>query len=359
MPHIEKIKRKNGIAHHVIWREGGKYQQKYFPAAIPYEYVQVFVKKLELRLAAYKVGLPDIIPLPDQKLTLEKLLQIYTEKRKIEVPTWRQEISLKLLIDFLSASYPINRIDHKQINNFHDWLLEKRQNGKQLTHELEQRLRRGVNNELRLLRTVFKWAFKEEYINQDIFQKVTFLKADEVSIEIFTESELDQFYKALTNDHQRLAFKLILYTGMRRSEAIRLEWNDIDFENDIVTIKRAKSGKKRLVPLDPELKKYLSKFRINNGRVLMEYSHKDSISVSFKRAIKRAGLKKRNPVHILRHQFGFSIISANPTDSQERLAQELLGHSDRKMTRHYTKLAIENLKKQLSKIDFMNHNNNE
>lgn len=50
---------------------------------------------------------------------------------------------------------------------------------------------------------------------------------------------------------------LILYTGMRLKEIINLNWDDICFEKNIIWVISKKTGTKRAVPVNEDLKKVL------------------------------------------------------------------------------------------------------
>jgi len=64
-------------------------------------------------------------------------------------------------------------------------------------------------------------------------------------------------------------FGLYAVTGMRLSEAINLERDDVDLEEGILTVRRTKFGKSRLVPLHPTTCAVLcsyAKRRVNGAR---------------------------------------------------------------------------------------------
>lgn len=66
-----------------------------------------------------------------------------------------------------------------------------------------------------------------------------------------------------------------LMTGMRSGEMYSLTWSDIDFESNIITIKRqwttkdglhpTKSNRNRIVPLNDELKSFLKSYKLETG----------------------------------------------------------------------------------------------
>ncbi len=64
-------------------------------------------------------------------------------------------------------------------------------------------------------------------------------------------NDLLQCWNAQTNTHKRnhALIAVLLLTGMRRSEAADLMWEDIDFENGVITIRHGKGDKFREVPV--------------------------------------------------------------------------------------------------------------
>jgi integrase/recombinase XerD len=63
-------------------------------------------------------------------------------------------------------------------------------------------------------------------------------------------------------------FGLLATTGMRISEALNLQVNDVDWSEEIITIHGTKFGKSRLVPLHPSTRKVLSAYAERRDRFL-------------------------------------------------------------------------------------------
>ena len=62
---------------------------------------------------------------------------------------------------------------------------------------------------------------------------------------------------------------LLLYgTGLRISEAIRLDWNDVDLENRILSIRESKFYKTRLVPTGADLTQVLARYAVERAKLL-------------------------------------------------------------------------------------------
>src|SRR5579872_1581254 len=67
--------------------------------------------------------------------------------------------------------------------------------------------------------------------------------------------------------HLRPLIVFLIATGARMSEALELDWADVDLEGARVTFGRTKSGKVRLVDLPPAARAALAALPHREGRV--------------------------------------------------------------------------------------------
>jgi len=165
--------------------------------------------------------------------------------------------------------------------------------------------------------------------------------------------------KALENQaHQRKgneAVIIALYTGMRIGEISALVWEDIDFENNIINVRRTlqrvmdydgdsaktkiitdipKSNKScRVIPFSNYLKKYLLdlKSTAKSNYIVSckgHYTEPRVISYRFRQAAKSAGLDSVS-FHGLRHTYATRCIELNVDIVT---VSRLLGHASAKMT---------------------------
>jgi integrase len=139
------------------------------------------------------------------------------------------------------------------------------------------------------------------------------------------------------SDHLTPAVLLSLNTGLRKGELIALYWSDINVSESLLTVRAAaaKSNKSRHVPLNPEARRVLERWREQqpDGRI---FPVKD-----FKTAWN--GLMASSGItlfrwHDLRHTFASKLVMAGVDLNTVR---ELLGHTDLKMTLRYAHLAHE------------------
>lgn len=136
-----------------------------------------------------------------------------------------------------------------------------------------QRQIAGVNRELELLRAMFRFAIREGWLIHSPFEMGDPLisKADEVRRErvISFEEEKRLLDACLLEDKQSRQRRLhlrpfliaALDTACRRGELFKLQWSDVDLENNIITIKaiNSKTARKRTIGITPRFQEELKK----------------------------------------------------------------------------------------------------
>lgn len=170
---------------------------------------------------------------------------------------------------------------------------------------------------------------------------------------------MQKFFTLIEGHKLELAFKMLAYYGVRRSELVGIKWSSIDFNNNTISInhkvivvereiivskKMKTTDSNRTLPLIPimkqELLKHKEKIQENRLHFGKDYNtdyldfvfvnekgdliKPDHISHSFSDFIKEHNLKKIR-LHDLRHSCA-SIMLAN--DVQMKQIQEWLGHSN-------------------------------
>lgn len=177
--------------------------------------------------------------------------------------------------------------------------------------------------------------------------------------EFMSEEELERFLKAIDEapfksnaDRNRLIIKLIVYTGIRVSEALHVKVKDITPEGDYFVIRiRGKGNKYRVVMIKQHLiRHHLSEVvrshRCNDGLLFCNRKG-DSITQAYvsrlvEQILFQAGIRKaKNGAHMLRHTFA-TLLYRKRKDII--LVQEALGHASLNTSRIYTHFDNERLK---------------
>jgi integrase len=106
----------------------------------------------------------------------------------------------------------------------------------------------AANNRLKAIRQVFKWAVAEELAPRDPAREVSRFKVSGDGFRPWTLDDVAQFEKRHTiGARARLALALLLYTGQRRSDVIRLGKQHV--KNNALTFTQRKGRKRTPITL--------------------------------------------------------------------------------------------------------------
>lgn len=172
-------------------------------------------------------------------------------------------------------------------------------------------------------------------------------KGDGEKTEDLTPEQLSNLLTAIREDPHEQAgpmMLMVLYTGMRKGELLRLKWKDIDFHHNIITLREPKSGQDETIPLNADARKLLENSRRTSEFVFPNPRGKQR--VCWPRAVndlkKKAGLPDDfRPLHGLRHVFASMLASSGKVTMYE--LQKLLTHKSPVMTQRYAHLRDEAL----------------
>jgi len=171
--------------------------------------------------------------------------------------------------------------------------------------------------------------------------------------ESMTDEQMTTYIKTAHEwpDTQAGAYVLLqLFTGMRRSEARKLKWEDVDLGRGFLTIRNPKGGKDQRIPLNAAASDILQNLARaeNNPFVFAGAKGKPRVSIYLDQASRAirdaAGLPKDfRPNHGLRHSFASHLANSGEVDLYT--IQRLLTHKNPSMTQRYAHLRDEALKR--------------
>jgi integrase/recombinase XerD len=95
-----------------------------------------------------------------------------------------------------------------------------------------------------------------------------FLHTDEQIVQLLLETEQMQSPKGLRGPTFSVLFGLIAVTGLRISEALKLDRSDVNLIDGVLVIRRTKFGKSRLVPVHPTTRTALAMYAELRNRIL-------------------------------------------------------------------------------------------
>ncbi|MBP7188225.1 MAG: tyrosine-type recombinase/integrase [Ruminococcus sp.] len=97
-----------------------------------------------------------------------------------------------------------------------------------------------IRHNLSFVSDVFSYAVKMGVVNDNPCSKVTLPKNNQAEKKIYTPEQVQRFLTLLNNEplKYRTFFNLMIYCGFRRGEMLGLEWKDIDWEHNVISVRR-------------------------------------------------------------------------------------------------------------------------
>lgn len=148
------------------------------------------------------------------------------------------------------------------------------------------------------------------------------------------------------NDQLYHFINLLLNTGCRRGELLKLEWKNVHLEQRYLTVLNSLSKNRKTIhkPLNDSALKSLQALKQNNPSPWVFYNEQTgqrrvTFQSAFKKAVERANIGQVR-IHDLRHTFA-SVLVQQGTPLYH--VMQLLGHSDIKTTQKYAHLGKNNL----------------
>jgi site-specific recombinase XerD len=141
----------------------------------------------------------------------------------------------------------------------------------------------------------------------------------------------------------RALLELVYSAGLRSAEATGLDLADVDFEQELVHVRRGKGGKDRVVPLGEEAAHWLGRY-LHDARPALARGANDALFLSASgRRLDTSTLRRlvRHP-HRLRHAFATHLLEGG---ADLRTIQELLGHSSLTTTQIYSHVDARRLRR--------------
>ena len=201
---------------------------------------------------------------------------------------------------------------------------------------------RSISRNISSLKSFYKYLKINKIISINPMDQINNPKAKKALPKVLSEEEINNLLdiKLKTDfDYRNKAMLELMYSsGLRVSELINLNVNDIDLENDTVKI-FGKGSKERIIPLNDYAKEALEEYIMvhrkelfkhgeNNFLFLNNHGNKMTRQGFFKilqKVAKEKEIKTEFSPHTLRHSFATHLLKYG---ADLRSIQELLGHSD-------------------------------
>ncbi len=175
---------------------------------------------------------------------------------------------LTILADYFQESTLIRPVDQEDLEGFLHWL------------EFERGIpcnKKTLARRITSLKTFFRWLVQQEFIPRDPAETISQVKADPYLPVILDKNEVRRLMETASGifwDYQKpdarpvLLLSLLLQTGIKKRECVRLQYSDFDFDNRnrgtlaIQYPPDAPSHKSRSVPISYAVQSYLTQYKL-------------------------------------------------------------------------------------------------
>lgn len=291
------------------------------------------------------------LPLDTVEASIQDLISSFINSKRNRVRTAtmnRYQEYLDHFVKFMSDSFPSKSLIH-EVKSIH------------IDECLQSFLDNGgapktANEELALLKQLFRYAKNNNHIlvnPTDTIRK--FQVEPATAVAFYSEQEMNLI---LENSPQpwRDIYEFLYLTGLRNGELINLTWDNVDLENEQITIQsggswETKTNKFRIVPLNKraiEILKHLPRSSNHDYAFTDQKSQKISEGQPYKKLKRVLGqLDLEGNIHKIRHTFASHLVmKGEPLYN----VSKLLGHTSIDMTQKYAHLAPESLRKTVDKL---------
>ncbi len=218
-----------------------------------------------------------------------------------------------------------------------------------------------IARKLATLRSFFKFLVKRDRISSNPVVGIRTPKQEKRLPKFLEYDDIKRLLETPPMDtwlgaRDRAIMETLYSTGMRVSELVALNMDDVDFLGEVVHI-RGKGKKERIAPISSSVLRVIQHYlefrnkRAQNngnfdGKVLFVNKHGKRLSTRSVRRkmdkyLKMAGLDPAISPHTLRHSFATHMLNRG---ADLRSVQELLGHQSLSTTQIYTHLTTKKLK---------------
>lgn len=205
----------------------------------------------------------------------------------------------------------------------------------------------SVNRELATLRRILNFAVNEGWLFNNPFSKTDKIisNASERPRErVLDYQEEKRLIAECKDEREHLKPILIcaLDTAMRPQEMFKIVWGDVDFDNDIITIRAeiTKIEMERIVGLTPRLKEELEKiWNISPKELNQSVFGVKSIKSAFRTACNKADIK-RFTFRDCRHTATTRMVNSGMPQAE---IMKVTGHSQLKTFLRYVNLTVESV----------------
>ena len=285
------------------------------------------------------------------KLNMKKEIEnyinfVYIEKKLSDNTKKAYENDLNYFCDYLKDK-DISAVTTKDIKGYIKYLNDAGEKDKTIARKIVS------------IRTFFDYLMREKTIDVNPCEKIESPKLKKTLPKTLNEEEINKLLDINPNTplewRNKAMLELMYATGLRVSELVELEVNDVNLTDNYVRV-FGKGKKERIVPMADITTKVMETYLNDHRQSLLKGYLTDKVFISsygkgmtrqgffkvLKKIAKEKEIKKDFSPHTLRHSFATHLLEHG---ADLRAIGEMLGHENIKTTQIYTHISNNKIKK--------------
>ncbi len=137
--------------------------------------------------------------------------------------------ALRLHVLPIFENTPVKKLTVLEIEKWQEYIIQKG-----ISYEYKSKI-------YKIFTAMMNYAVKHNYVESNVVSRVGNFKNTDPKKEMlfWTEQEFITFYKSIDDINWRTFFSFLYFTGCRKGEALALNWNDINFTTNEVSITKS------------------------------------------------------------------------------------------------------------------------
>lgn len=217
-----------------------------------------------------------------------------------------------------------------------------------------------VNRRLATLNKFYDWLKNQHHIAHNPTQGLRTVKVLTQNASTISEADIDRLLNTppvhtALGLRDKCMLELLYATGMRVSELVNLEMEQLQLDQGLVTVTHPNQTEQRVIPLGPDTRLWLERYLSQSRASLLHQRSSEAVFVStqgkamtrqgfwliIKKYARQADMPTTLSPHSLRHAFGSHLLK---NGANLNMVQLLLGHKNPSTTQIYSHVTRERLK---------------
>ncbi|SCI74777.1 Tyrosine recombinase XerD [uncultured Clostridium sp.] len=219
-----------------------------------------------------------------------------------------------------------------------------------------------VSRSISSIKSFYEYLFLNRYIKINVSKNIKKPKIEKKEINILTKDEIEallnfQNLENIKDIRDKAIFEVLYGTGMKVTELIELDLDDVNIEFDYICCKSGKNP--RVIPLSQITSKYLNKYLNKSRNEILKFNYEEkALFISsngtrftrqglwklIKKHAKRANINKSINPTVLRNSFAIHLINEGANIA---VVSKILGNSNLSSLQYYLNCIDKNVRQEL------------